>query len=153
MKILRIAAVVATFVAIASCSGPQEKKEDPAITGPQPSGNEPECFQGCMLTSLGECQTTGNVMDWSSARQEVVDCDPRCCQGSPSSVGSDPDGDGIFADADQCPEAPEDFDGFQDEDGCPDPDNDGDGIPDVDDVCPLDPETFNGVDDEDGCPD
>ena len=48
---------------------------------------------------------------------------------------------------------PEDRDGFQDEDGCPDPDNDADRILDVDDSCPNDPETYNGTEDEDGCPD
>ena len=65
----------------------------------------------------------------------------------------DRDGDGIKDDVDKCPDDPEDFDGFQDADGCPDPDNDRDGIPDVDDKCPLDPETRNGFQDEDGCPD
>jgi OmpA-OmpF porin, OOP family len=49
---------------------------------------------------------------------------------------SDRDGDGIPDDVDLCPDEPEDFDGFQDEDGCPDPDNDGDGIPDHLDKCP-----------------
>lgn len=65
----------------------------------------------------------------------------------------DRDGDGIPDDKDKCPDAPEDFDGFQDEDGCPDLDNDGDGIPDHKDKCPNEPETFNGSDDDDGCPD
>jgi outer membrane protein OmpA-like peptidoglycan-associated protein len=32
----------------------------------------------------------------------------------------DPDGDGIPSSIDKCPNEPEDFDGFQDEDGCPD---------------------------------
>ncbi len=50
---------------------------------------------------------------------------------------SDRDGDGILDDQDQCPNEPEDFDGFQDEDGCPDLDNDGDGILDGADRCPL----------------
>jgi OOP family OmpA-OmpF porin len=54
---------------------------------------------------------------------------------------------------DQCPTDPEDKDGFQDQDGCPDPDNDHDGIPDVKDKCPNEPETYNGFEDEDGCPD
>src|SRR5213075_2360218 len=45
------------------------------------------------------------------------------------------------------------MDNFQDEDGCPDPDNDKDGIPDKDDKCPNEPETINGFQDEDGCPD
>src|SRR4029077_2436402 len=64
----------------------------------------------------------------------------------------DRDGDGIKDDVDQCPDNPEDYDDFEDEDGCPDPDNDRDGIPDVDDKCPNVPETKNGFEDEDGCP-
>ena len=63
------------------------------------------------------------------------------------------DGDGIPNDIDECPDEPEDFDGFQDEDGCPDPDNDRDGIPDDVDQCPDDPEDIDGFEDEDGCPD
>jgi len=65
----------------------------------------------------------------------------------------DSDGDGIPDDKDKCPKEPEDKDGFQDEDGCPDPDNDGDGIPDVKDKCPNEPEDKDGFQDEDGCPD
>jgi hypothetical protein len=49
---------------------------------------------------------------------------------------------------DQCPGAWEDFDGFQDEDGCPDPDNDADGVLDTQDYCPLDP----GSPEHSGCP-
>ncbi len=52
---------------------------------------------------------------------------------------SDRDGDGIYDHQDQCPDKPEDFDGFQDGDGCPDPDNDGDGVPDGRDQCPDTP--------------
>jgi outer membrane protein OmpA-like peptidoglycan-associated protein len=48
---------------------------------------------------------------------------------------------------------PEDADGFEDEDGCPDLDNDKDRIPDKDDRCPDKKEVYNNVDDEDGCPD
>lgn len=65
----------------------------------------------------------------------------------------DRDGDGIKDDVDKCPDDPEDKDGFQDDDGCPDPDNDRDGIPDSEDKCPDDPEDRNGFEDEDGCPD
>jgi OmpA-OmpF porin, OOP family len=65
----------------------------------------------------------------------------------------DRDGDGIPDDIDKCPNEPEDKDGFQDEDGCPDPDNDHDGIPDALDKCPNDPEDFDGFQDQDGCPD
>ena len=67
------------------------------------------------------------------------------------SIG-DRDGDGLRDDVDQCPDEPEDFDGFADEDGCPDPDNDRDGILDVDDECPMVPEDRDGDADEDGCP-
>ncbi len=68
------------------------------------------------------------------------------------SIG-DRDGDGYKDDVDQCPDDPEDFDDFEDEDGCPEPDNDKDGILDDVDKCPNDPETKNGYQDEDGCPD
>ena len=67
------------------------------------------------------------------------------------SIG-DRDGDGYKDDVDQCPDQPEDFDGFKDEDGCPDPDNDNDGILDVDDRCPDIPEDRDGDHDDDGCP-
>ena len=67
------------------------------------------------------------------------------------SIG-DRDGDGILDDQDQCPDEPEDFDGFEDEDGCPELDNDKDGILDVDDRCPNVPEDRDGDEDEDGCP-
>src|SRR6185369_1407172 len=66
---------------------------------------------------------------------------------------SDQDGDGISDEKDQCPAAAEDLDGFQDSDGCPDPDNDGDGINDAQDKCPNDRETKNDFQDDDGCPD
>ena len=65
----------------------------------------------------------------------------------------DSDGDGICDDDDACPTEPEDKDGFQDNDGCPDPDNDQDGIPDVTDKCPNEPEDKDGFQDADGCPD
>jgi len=65
----------------------------------------------------------------------------------------DQDGDGVKDDADACPDVPEDLDGFQDTDGCPDGDNDGDGLPDRADQCPAHPEDVDGYRDEDGCPD
>ena len=63
----------------------------------------------------------------------------------------DTDGDGITDDVDQCIQDPEDMDGFQDEDGCPD-DNDGDGVPDADDACPrkAGPVELGGCPDTDG---
>jgi len=65
---------------------------------------------------------------------------------------SDLDGDGLADEVDHCPGDPEDFDDFEDEDGCPEPDNDHDGIPDDHDDCPNVPEDKDGVADGDGCP-
>ena len=74
----------------------------------------------------------------------------------------DNDHDGICNGEDACKNEPEDFDGFQDGDGCPDPDNDQDGVPDVSDgvvdksgfgACRDAPEDQDGYQDEDGCPD
>jgi outer membrane protein OmpA-like peptidoglycan-associated protein len=65
----------------------------------------------------------------------------------------DSDDDGLRDDIDECPDKPEDEDGFEDKDGCPDTDNDGDGIADADDECPDEAEDMNGWKDEDGCPD
>ena len=52
-----------------------------------------------------------------------------------------------------CRNEPEDVDQFEDEDGCPDPDNDRDTLLDTVDKCPNDPEDFDAFEDEDGCPD
>jgi outer membrane protein OmpA-like peptidoglycan-associated protein len=54
---------------------------------------------------------------------------------------------------DACPSEPEDVDGFDDDDGCPELDNDQDGVRDADDLCPSEMETKNGYRDDDGCPD
>ncbi len=67
--------------------------------------------------------------------------------------GDDRDGDGMSDARDLCPDDPEDLDGFEDADGCPDLDNDGDGIADVDDLCPSVAEDRDGFEEEDGCPD
>jgi outer membrane protein OmpA-like peptidoglycan-associated protein len=82
----------------------------------------------------------------------------------------DSDGDRVLDVVDRCPKTPEDYDAFQDEDGCPDPDNsgedfldavldaddpdrDGDESADGEDRCPDEPEDRDGFEDEDGCPD
>jgi outer membrane protein OmpA-like peptidoglycan-associated protein len=61
----------------------------------------------------------------------------------------DSDNDGILDKVDSCPNAAEDFDGFQDGDGCPDYDNDNDGVPDSLDKCPA----MAGPTENKGCPD
>ena len=72
---------------------------------------------------------------------------------APAPPPIDSDGDGIMDPDDRCPTTPEDVDGFEDQDGCPDDDNDRDGIPDALDKCPNQPEVVNGIEDQDGCPD
>mgnify|MGYP006288101561 CR=1 FL=1 len=68
-------------------------------------------------------------------------------------MNKDSDKDGIKDKVDAAPFEPEDFDGFQDEDGAPDPDNDNDGVLDVNDKAPLVPEDLDGFQDDDGVPD
>jgi hypothetical protein len=66
---------------------------------------------------------------------------------------ADGDGDGVGDEADKCPPLPEDLDGHEDDDGCPDPDNDNDLVPDADDLCPNVEALEGQDDDEDGCTD
>jgi len=54
---------------------------------------------------------------------------------------------------DACPDLPEDLDGIEDEDGCPEGDTDRDGVLDYIDRCPDEAETINGFKDDDGCAD
>lgn len=64
----------------------------------------------------------------------------------------DADHDGVPDDVDQCPVHPEDKDGFEDNDGCPEIDDDDDGVVDKEDACPR----VKGIEQEDpkrnGCP-
>ena len=76
----------------------------------------------------------------------------RYAYGLPGKGGQrDSDSDGVVDRDDRCPSEPEDRDGFEDGDGCPEADNDHDGIADDDDECPEDAEEKGG--DRDGCPD
>jgi outer membrane protein OmpA-like peptidoglycan-associated protein len=84
-------------------------------------------------------------------RLSLFDHGPEKLEPRPSA--SDHDGDGIPDTTDRCVDIPEDRDGFQDEDGCPEADNDGDGIPDDKDGCPNIAEDPDGFQDEDGCAD
>jgi outer membrane protein OmpA-like peptidoglycan-associated protein len=59
----------------------------------------------------------------------------------------DEDADGIIDRQDKCVSAAEDRDGFEDDDGCPDPDNDRDGVLDGVDKCPNEA----GPADNNGC--
>jgi outer membrane protein OmpA-like peptidoglycan-associated protein len=74
--------------------------------------------------------------------------------GAPQTTPADADfdGDGIKGDDDKCVDEAEDFDKFEDADGCPDKDNDKDGIEDDKDQCRDSAEDKDGIADEDGCP-
>ncbi len=65
----------------------------------------------------------------------------------------DSDKDGINDKDDSCVYVAEDFDGFEDSDGCPELDNDKDNIADSVDKCINVPEDMDGFEDSDGCPD
>jgi outer membrane protein OmpA-like peptidoglycan-associated protein len=115
--------------------------------------DQPEDFDGF--------QDEDGCPDPDNDNDGVLDVNDRCpnvpgpkeTDGCPSTTDGDRDGDGILDSKDKCPDEPEDRDGFQDADGCPDLDNDKDGIPDKLDACPNDPEDKDGFQDEDGCPD
>ena len=84
----------------------------------------------------------------ANARQALRLSKDACGKPPPPAHPLDTDGDGIPDTLDKCPNQPEDKDGFEDEDGCPDLDNDKDGIPDASDLCPNEP----GPPEERGCP-
>lgn len=80
-------------------------------------------------------------------------CAPRGVAIERPAAPGDADGDGILDPDDACPNDPEDFDAYEDTDGCPeDQDQDGDGRPDTVDACPVEPEDADSYQDEDGCP-
>lgn len=88
-----------------------------------------------------------------NARAAFDHSPPDRCTEHPAKPG-DRDGDGYPDQYDKCPDQPETWNDYQDEDGCPDdPDTDGDTIPDSKDQCVLDPEDMDGFLDQDGCPD
>ena len=97
------------------------------------------------LSSFDECQDQQLAINVETTRKtEIVAAKP---------TPKDRDGDGLLDEQDKCPDEPEDFDGYQDEDGCPDLDNDKDGILDDADKCPDVAEDKDGFEDNDGCPD
>jgi outer membrane protein OmpA-like peptidoglycan-associated protein len=72
-----------------------------------------------------------------------------CPPPPPPLVSADQDGDGVADSDDKCVDKPEDKDGHEDGDGCPDLDDDGDGVPDATDACPK----LAGKEATKGCPD
>ncbi len=113
----------------------------------------------------GRVHVEGGACCWRGQRW---DADMHVCRGTPTRCPDDRfplveqcevvpslrdgDRDGVRDDVDRCPDQPEDRDGWQDADGCPDPDNDHDGIADGSDLCPNVAEDRDGIADTDGCP-
>lgn len=143
----------------------------------EPAGDRPEdppataaaCPLFCARNAAAEC-TRPDVDDVSDASCGLIDrlrprhgqsappgiteepCPDHCCRPT-GGEGPDTDADGLVDAHDRCPNEPEDAEGFEDQDGCPDADNDGDGVSDPNDLCCFAPEDADGVEDEDGCPD
>ena len=92
------------------------------------------------------------LVDWSA--DAVTRPLPPVVRLPPPPPPADTDADGTPDPKDAAPALAEDVDGFQDEDGVPDPDNDADGVPDGEDLCPLVPAgtgpSRNGCRDTDG---
>ena len=99
-----------------------------------------------------------NPLSYYAADKSIFPCaDGKTCyikkDTEDTEIFTDQDNDGVYDSDDDCIKMPEDKDGFEDVDGCPDFDNDQDKIADVDDKCPNSPENYNGYEDTDGCPD
>ena len=89
------------------------------------------------------CPWCDTMVDWVICTWDGKP-DPNC----PKATADDMDADGIPNDKDKCPSVPEDKDGFEDDDGCPEIDNDQDCVFDEVDKCPNDP----GPQETKGCP-
>jgi len=77
-----------------------------------------------------------------------------CTERDIQPLPGDKDGDGHLDPNDDCVDEPENYNTFEDGDGCPDdPDTDGDTLTDSVDSCVLEAEDVDGYLDEDGCPD
>jgi len=90
-----------------------------------------------------------------NAQSALAESPPdKCSERGFVELPNDRDGDGYPDTDDACPDQPETWNGYDDNDGCPDdPDTDNDRVPDSHDSCLLEPEDHDGYLDDDGCPD
>ena len=163
---------LALAVVLAGCAGSTVRSQTQATAGLIATARDSGA-QRCAPVELAMAESSNDFAQheldegtYHSARdaalvaetnaQLAIDRSPkaRCVdKDAPPPGPGDLDGDGILDNVDKCPRVPEDRDGFEDEDGCPDDDNDRDGIPDKLDKCPDQPEDKDGFEDDDGCPD
>lgn len=100
--------------------------------------------------SLSRAEAFVEQAELNAAAAELQSPSEFCGKSTPG----DRDGDGLLDSLDQCPEQPENYQGFEDLEGCPDdPDTDADGIRDSIDACILLAEDRDEYLDDDGCPD
>jgi hypothetical protein len=100
--------------------------------------NEKEDIDG--FEDADGCPDPDNDNDGIPDTEDACPNDPGPSRPDPKTNGCpDRDQDGVPDNIDKCPDQPEDVDGFEDVDGCPDPDNDKDGVPDANDECPNTP--------------
>ncbi|UCH87325.1 MAG: hypothetical protein JSU97_02745 [Dehalococcoidia bacterium] len=135
-----------------------------AGTDPCDDDSDDDTFPDGQEVSLGSdplnVDSTPEHISLPSTCTDGIDND---LDGLPDLLDCDNDEDGIANYFDICPFTPEDMDGYQDDDGCPDPDNDMDGICDPgqsnpgycigSDDCPSVAEDYDAFEDSDGCPD
>jgi len=127
-----------------------------ALDARDPFGNarhNPVEMAGGLQSNLGEFTlTAGAAWPLTSAPGTASPRVLAQLQWAPRFVDEDRDGLRDDPAIDRCIGLAEDFDGFEDEDGCPE-DNDHDAIPDEEDRCPFEDEDEDGFEDDDGCPD
>ncbi len=127
-----------------------------ALDARDPFGNarhNPVEMAAGLQSNLGEWTlTAGAAWPLTSAPGPALPRVLAQVQWAPRFVDEDRDGLRDDPAIDRCIGLAEDFDGFEDDDGCPE-DNDHDAIPDEEDRCPFEDEDEDGFEDEDGCPD
>ena len=136
---LRIPTFIWSVFALASCGANQ------VYTG---QGLSPDTDGDGIVDADDTCPAAPEDLDGHQDEDGCPDCDldiewvacvfEEGAGSCPGATAEDHDGDGIANEFDLCPEIPEDDDGFEEEDGCPDADNDADGITDEHDRCPND---------------
>lgn len=123
-------------VGLCACAAPLQRRSDPGGGGFQPrpeaspdDQEEPETLSRPKGSGPAGQPAPRPASEGGAAPQPRPKSAPGDSGGvapprpkaAPSGAAGDADGDGIPDNIDKCPNDPEDKDGHQDEDGCPDP--------------------------------